>query len=223
MKKSLVLMAFLIVLSLAAVPNILAARSIIVITPPWPVAQNTPATLQINVNSPADPTYDPYILLAMTVACWEGLPSAPVVAVKIEWTGGSVSFDKDDFKLLEGNPPPKIPSDSISDVQYTRSSLADHLGESGDSPVYWAMKPFPVPPDGRLHTTPQTFTVTLYSTNPKMLVYAIGKSSDALDAKFDRWVPPTNPGFVVPEPATIVATATSLLALVVYAVRRRKH
>lgn len=218
-EKSLLLIVILISLSLA-IPSILAARSIIVITPQWPIAQNTPAPLQISVNRPADPTYDPHILLAMTVACWEGLPAAPDVAVEVTWTGGSVTFLKTDFELLEGSPPPKVPH-SGSDVQYTRSSLADHLGESGDSSVYWAMKPFPVPPDGQLHTTSQTFTVTVYSTNPKILVYAIGKS-DTL-GNFDRWVPPTNPGFVIPEPATIVATATSLLALIVYATRRKKH
>lgn len=219
--KSLMLMVVLILISSALTFNVLAGGSIIVITPQWPITQGTPATLQIRVVGPADPTYDPHILLAMTVACWDGLPENPNVAVEIAWTGGSVPFYKNDFELLEGNPPPKIPPDSISDVQYTRSSLADHLGESGDSPVYWAMKPFPVPPDGQLHTTAQTFTVTLHSTNPRMLVYAIGRSSHN-PSKFDRWVPPTNPGFIIPEPATIIAVMTSLAALFVYTIRRKK-
>jgi hypothetical protein len=222
MKKKLILTTVLLLLFSVATQVALAKGGIIIISLQWPVTQNTPATFQISVSKPSDPTYDPQILLAMTVSCYNGLPEAPANAVDITWTGpppGEVHFLKTDFELLHGNPPPKVPSDS--DVQYTRSSLSDHLGEGGSTDVYWAIKDFPIAPDGKLHETAQTFVVTLHSTAPKMLVYAIGKTSETAD-KYNIWVPPTNPGFVVPEPATIAAVATSLGALGLYAYRRKR-
>jgi hypothetical protein len=217
MKRRLIITAVLLLLFSAAIQAALAKGGIIIITPQWPVTQNTPATFQISVSKPSDPTYNPQILLAMTASCYNGLEAD---AVDITWTGGDVHFLKANFKLLHGNPPPKVPSDSISDVQYTRSSLSDHLGEGGSTDVYWAMKSFPIG-DGKLHKTPQTFVVTLHSTAPKMLVYSIGKTSETVD-KYNIWVPPTNPGFVVPEPATIAAVATSFVALGLYAIRRKR-
>ena len=206
----------LISLLFLSIPVALAmpSHSIIVITPPWPATQNTPATLEIATTPAADPTYDPHILLVMTTACYDGLTK-----VEVTWSGGSLTLLKTDFSLLTGNPPPKIPSDAISDVQYTRSSLADHLGLPGDSPVYWAMAPFLS--GNLLHTAKQTFTVTLDSTSPRMLIYALGKAAMS-DTEFNRWVPPTNPGFVVPELAPILLALSSFGAFALYAVKRRK-
>lgn len=223
MKRKLIITAVFLLLFSAATRAALAREGIIIITPQWPVTQNTPATFQINVSKPSDPTYDPQILLAMTVSCYNGLPDPPAHAVDITWRGppvGEVHFLKIDFELLHGNPPPKVPPDTISSVQYTRSSLSDHLGEGGSTDVYWANASFPIG-DGKLHEAAQTFLVTLHSTAPKMLVYAIGKTSEVAD-KYNIWVPPTNPGFVVPEPATIAAVATSLGALGLYAIRRKR-
>jgi hypothetical protein len=216
MRKGISLILALVSSSLLLIPVASAAssHSIIVITPPWPMTQSTPATFGISTTPASDPTYDPHILLVMTSACYDGLTS-----VEVAWTGGSMSLQKADFSLLTGNPPPKIPSDAISDVQYTRSSLADHLGLSGDSDVYWAIAPFLG--GNLLHTTAQTFTVTLDSTSPRMLVYALGKAA-ASDTEFNRWVPPTNPGFVVPELAPVLLALSSFAALALYAVKRRK-
>lgn len=212
----LAILMLLVSISLAVTPTVFAgaSSSIIVISPQWPITQNTPATFNISTTPASDPTYDPHILLVMTVACYDGLSN-----VEISWTGGSVTFTKSDFALISGSPPPKVPSDTVSENQYTRSSLADHLGLPGDSSVYWAMKPFLG--GSTLHATPQQFTVTLYSTNPKMLVYALGKASNS-DAKLNRWVPPTNPGFVVPELGTILLAMGSFGALALFSLKRRK-
>jgi hypothetical protein len=205
----------LVSLCLLLVPSVLAANSIIIITPQISDAQNTPATFEISTTPASDPTYDPHVLLVMTTACYNGLTD-----VEVNWTGGSVTFAKSDFALLDNTPPPpqKIPSDTISEVQYNRAALADHLGLSGDSSVYWAMKPFM---SGPLHQTPQQFTVTLHSTKPKMTVYAIGKTSLTAD-KFDRWVPPTNPGLVVPELVPIALASASFAAFALYATKRKR-
>ena len=205
----------LISLCLAAAPIVLASAPTgnIIITPPWPTKQSTPASLQISVVKPADPTYDPHVFLVMTPACYNGLTD-----VIVEWTNGSITLQKSNFTLLQGNGV-KAPSDTISEKQYTRASLADHLGLSGSSNVYCAMASFL---DGDpIHETPRNFTVTVHSTNPKMLVYALGKSSPT-EPKFDRWVPPTNPGLVVPELGTMLLAFASFGALGLYAIRPKK-
>jgi len=221
-KKILMLLPVIIILCLASASSVIASGEggNIIITPPWPTAVNTPATFTINAVPGSDPTYDLQILLAMTVECYNGLPGSGA-AVEITWSGGGyLQFEKSDFQLISGNPPPKVPPDAVSEKQYDRANLADHLGLPGDSSVYWAMKPFPISPDGQLHTTPLTFVVTLHSSSPRMLVYALGKE-EADDPKFNHWVAPTNPGFVVPEVATIITIATSLAALLGYKARRR--
>ena len=214
--KKLAILMLLVSISLIVTPTVFAKvnSSIIVITPQWPLTQNTPATLNISTTPASDPTYDPHILLVMTVACYNGLTN-----VEVAWTGGSVTFAKSDFSLLEGSPPPEIPADSVSENHYTRSLLADKLGLPGETSVYWAMKPFLG--GSALHTTPQQFTVTLHSTNPKMLVYALGKASES-DTKLNRWVPPTNPGFVVPELGTILLAMGSFGALALFSLKRKK-
>jgi hypothetical protein len=214
-KESIVVLIALISLSLAVVPSVLAppgGGGIIIITPQWPIQQNTPATLTIYTNPAANPTYSPSILLVMTVACHTGLTE-----VKVEWSGGGpIILGPGDFTLLTGSD--KIPDSSISNKQYERASLADHLYVSGES-VYYAMRDFPI---GTLTTTPKSFTVTLASSNPRMLVYALGKSTNPEPIKFDRWVPPTNPGLVVPEPATILLAVASFGALATYGIARKR-
>jgi hypothetical protein len=82
--------------------------------------------------------------------------------------------------------------------------------------VYYAFGPFLADP---ITGEPQSFTVELTSTHPRMLVYAIGKSGDS--NLFNNKVPPTIPGFVLPElgPALLALAAFSALGL--YVVKRR--
>jgi len=217
MKTRIILFTLILaMLSLASVQNVLAGvnHSIIIIGPQYPLTVNTPATFGISTTPASDPTYDPHILLAMTVACYNGLTN-----VVVSWTGGSIAFAKSDFQLLSGSPPPKVPSDTISELQYDRSNLATHLGESGSADVYWAMASFLG--GAQLHTTAQEFIVTVNSIKPKVLVYALGKAS-ATDTKLNRWVPPTNPGFVIPELGPILLASASMIALGLYAATRKK-
>ena len=72
------------------------------------------------------------------------------------------------------------------------------------------------------------FTITAASCQLRMLVYALGRTvedgapADGFDNMFDARVPPTQPGFVVPEPATIAAAAVSFVALSSYVILKRK-
>lgn len=215
MNKIILATLLLVSLSLISIPTVLAPAPTgnIIITPPWPVESNSPATLQISVVPPADPTYDPHVLLAITPTCYNGLTD-----IEVAWEGGSTTFLKADFTLLEGEGV-EAPSSGISEKRYTRSALASHLGLPGSSPVYYAMGPFL---DGEpIHSTPRNFTVTAHSTHPKVTVYALGKGS-LTDELFSRWVPPTNPALVVPEVAPTLLAISSFCALALFAVKRKK-
>ena len=172
---------------------------------PDPMVVSSPATFKITVTE--HPAEDPQIFLVMTKACHEGLTGNVVVT----WTGGSISFSAADFTAAHtGKAPPSTP-----DADYTVASLQDHLGVAHSENVYYALGPFLA---GPITQTAQTFIVTLPSTAPKMLVYAIGKSS----AEYDNRVPNSVPGFVVPEPLPIFMTLASFAALGLFSLRRKR-
>jgi len=174
------------------------------IEPSNPTMVSSPATFNISVTEhPAD---EPNIILVMTEACYTGLAGS----VQVTWTGGSISFSAANFtSATTGKVPPSTP-----DADYTVASLQDHLGVSHSEDVYYAFGPFLA---GPITQTAQTFVVTLPSTAPRMLVYAIGKSS----TDFDNNVPPTIPGFVVPELGPILLALASFSALGLYSLRRK--
>lgn len=176
---------------------------------PNTVMLSSPATFNISDVSKTD--YNPHILLVMTVASYNGLSSAVVV----NWIGGSTTFLKADFTLGTFGGGNKIPLGVTAD--YTVASCADHLGVSGND-VYYAFGPFLANP---ISSTKQEFTVTASSTALRMLVYAIG-SEGSLTAPLNNNVPPTKPGLVVPEPATIVLALASFGALGLFLVKRKK-
>jgi len=211
MKKSILPIIAIAVLVFAAIAPVLAdGEGTIRISPSLPVMVESPATFQVWVQPSGEPTNDPHILLVMTKASYDGLTGD----VTVSWTGGSTSFAKADFTGVDSGYVP--PSGTTEGVRYQVASLKDHLGTT--EPIYWAFEPFLS--GGPITTTPVSFTVTLPSTSPRMLVYVLGKTGTVL---FNNRVPPTIPGFVVPEPATIVATVASLVALIGYtAARRRK-
>lgn len=201
--KILIPLIAVLVLVVAAGP--VYALGTIRIEPSNPTMVSSPATFNISVTE--HPAADPHILLVMTKACYNGLTGS----VQVTWTGGSISFSAVDFTAATtGKVPPSTP-----DADYTVASLQDHLGVSHSEEVYYAFGPFLA---GPITQTEQTFVVTLPSTAPKMLVYAIGKSS----TDFDNKVPPTIPGFVVPEPGTILLALASFSALGLYSLKRRK-
>jgi hypothetical protein len=215
MKKIMVLVTILAFAALLVAP-VLANN--IVIEPTWPAVVESGDTLTIYINS-NDPGYDPHVFLAMPFSCWDGL-TGPVV---ISWTGGSLSIAQGEFMgpADDTDPGLKLPTDPLSlpvandGIGYTVSSLQSHLGTDED--IYWAFEPFLA---ADLTKTPQEFTVDLPSTAPKMLVYALARVSPGGD--YSDKVPPTNPGFVVPEVATIMLSVASIGALSLYALKRRK-
>ncbi len=177
---------------------------------PNAVMLSSPATFNISDVSKTD--YDPHILLVMTVASYNGLSGNVVVT----WTGGSTTFQKTDFTLATFGIGNKIPPGTTA--QYTVASCADHLGVSGND-VYYAFGPFLA---NEINSTKQEFTITASSTALRMLVYAIGRMDSPTNA-LNNNVPPTQPGLVVPEIATLILAASPFAAFGLYAFKRRKN
>jgi hypothetical protein len=211
MKKSL---ATLIVIAVAAVlvmPVLAAGQGLIRLDPHgsyygMAVMQSSPATFGVYVESGPD-ALDPHLLLVITEATYAGLGSVTVDGVPVTTWNGPVSDNG-----------VKLPPGCESGADYTVAALKDHLGTDG--PIYWAFVPFlggaPITQD------PTEFEVTLDSSDPEMrlMLYALGKSE--MDGLFSNKVPPTQPGFVVPELATVLLSLSSISALALYAVIRKR-
>ena len=180
-------------------------------------------TLPMGVDSPADfdiwsqdgkDVNDPHVFLVMTEACYDGLMGN----VEVAWDGGSVTIVGTDWTKETTNGK-KVPPDTTPGAGYTVASLKDHLDTTGA--IYWAFKPIL---EGPLGATKETITVSMESSSPKMLVYILGKSGaeTSISDKFDIRVPPTIPGFVVPE--LPIGAASALLTMIgVYFSKMRKE
>lgn len=178
---------------------------------PLPVMLSSPATFNISVT--AHKAYNPNILLVMTNASYQGL-TGPVV---VKWPGGSTSFPIASWTAVDSGYIP--PSGTTEGARYHVPTLKDHIGvnETDDDTLWYVYGPFL---SGPITTTPQEFNVTLPSTAPRMLVYALGKSK--CSTLFNMKVPPTRPGFIVPDLAPALLSLASFSAFAVYALRRRK-
>ena len=181
------------------------------IWPPLPTMLSSPATFHINVTSGS--SYYPQILLVMSDASYQGLTGNVIV----QWTSGSVSFVPSDFTGNNTNGDNVPPTGTTNGASYTVASLKSHLGVNDT--IWWAYKPFLSSP---LTGTLQEFIITLPSTHPKMLVYALGKSTNSPTALFDMKVPNTIPGLVIPEAATIALALSPFAGMGLYAIRRRR-
>lgn len=181
---------------------------------PAPIMLSTPATFNITVEGQGT-AYHPNILLVMTNSCYQGL-TGPVL---VNWTGGSTSFPKASFVSIHDNNAYIPPIDTTQGTRYRVSGLKDHIGVNGtaDDALYYAYGPFLSRP---INQTIQSFKITLPSNNPRMLVYALGKS--ACSNLFNMRVPPTKAGFVVPDLAPALMASASFGAFGLYAVKRRK-
>lgn len=210
MKKRVLLS--LVVLLIASVSPVFATGGTgeIRIQPALPIMLSSPATFSISVT--AGTSYDPQILLVMTDACHQGLTGNVVVT----WTGGSVSFAPTDFKSDNTNGDKVPTSGTTNGASYTVASCKDHLGVT--DAIWWAQMPFL---SGPITTTPTEFAITFSSTNPKMLVYALGKSSNT-GTDFDMKVPNTIPGLVTPELGPLLLALASFGALGLYMVRVKR-
>jgi len=229
MRRKIVLVVLAITLVLATVPFAYAgnATGTIRLGPNvWPVAVESPADFEVWVEGAGDPTNDPHVLLVMTEDCWSGLTGDVVV----DWTSDAASFNKTaNFTGVASNSAYVPPLGTSSGARYTVASLKDHLSYGLSEPInstatiYWAMGAFL---SGPLTGTPQNFTVTLPSTDARMLVYVLGKTegSEVFD-NFIRKVPPTAPGFVVPEVpfGTVVVFLAMLGALGIFAIKKKRR
>ncbi len=181
-----------------------------------PVMLSSPATFMVNLTEgkSGNPTTDPHIFLVMTEDSFEGLTGDVVV----NWTheGSPVSITITSWTKETDNSV-KLPPGTANGDEYTVASLRDHLQTS--EPIYWAFEAFLSGEE--ITETPIAFTVTLPSTHAEMAVYVLGKTVGS--ELFDNRSPPTQPGFVVPEPAVIVAMGMSFTALAGYAVVKRKR
>jgi hypothetical protein len=172
------------------------------IDPPLPTMTKSPATFDVWVQGTGS-AHQPHIFLVMTKACYEGLSGD----VTVSWSGGSGGPVTVTGWKEETSNGVKVPTGSSPGAGYTVASLKDHLGTS-DS-VYWAISPIL---DNNPLVPGETYelTVSMSSTHPEMLVYVIGKSDSS--EVFDMAVPPTIPGFVVPE--LPLGTIASLLSMI---------
>lgn len=211
--------AIVMIIFLAMCVSSVLAEGVIRLDPhgsyyPLPIMLKSPATFNVSTASPEHTAYNPIILLVMTNASYQGLTGDVVV----EWSGGSINFPKAGFTDVVTNSE-TIPPDASPG--YTVAALKEHIGVNGteDDTLYYAYGPFLSNP---IISTPQTFKVTLPSTSPRMLVYVLGKSSES-STVFDMFVPPTQPGFVVPDLAPIMLTLASFSAFTLYAFKRRKR
>jgi hypothetical protein len=215
MKKSL---ASLVILSIAVLmigTALASGEGLIRLDPhgsyyPEPTMLESPATFSVYIQSGPD-ALDPHIFLVMTNSCYIGLTAD----VTVDWENGATPDLTITTWTMADDNGDKVPPGCHSGVAYTVASLKDHLDT--EEPIYWAFEPFLA---GPITETPQNFTVTLESTDPRMMVYALGK--DEGDELFTNKVPPTQPGFVVPEVATVLLAAASLSALGVYTLLRKR-
>jgi hypothetical protein len=174
------------------------------IDPPLPYMSESPAEFEIWVQGTTTAN-DPHILLVIPESCLG-------CDVEIEWTGGSITITDWDAPTAK-----KVPPDASHGAGYTVASLKDHLETSED--IWYAFEPIlgePLVPGETYY-----ITITMSCEDPKMLVYIMGKSG--CSSKFDMCVPPTIPGFVIPEVpmGTLMALASMIGTVGIYKLRRK--
>jgi hypothetical protein len=180
------------------------------IDPPLPTMTGSPADFDIWAQSGT--ANDPHIFLVITEACFDGLSED----VTVSGGGDSVTVLETDWVGPLTTNGDKYPPGASEGAGYTVASLQDHLGTDG--PIYYAFKS--ILGGATLTSTKVPITVTLASLDPEMLVYVLGKSPG--QGEYDMSIPPTIPGFVVPEipMGTIMGLASMIVALAIFAKRQ---
>ncbi|MHA2169708.1 MAG: hypothetical protein ACXAB7_07420 [Candidatus Kariarchaeaceae archaeon] len=175
------------------------------IDPPLPDMTASPAVFEIWAQSGT--AYDPHVFLVITESCKIGLTGDTIVS----WTGASspLTIEEGDWIGPETNNGDKIPTPTTPGAGYTVASLKDHLDTT--EALYWIFEPILEDP---LTSEKETITISLHSSNPEMLVYILGKHEEEA-TEYDDRVPPTIPGFVVPEIplGTLMGLASMFAAL----------
>ena len=187
------------------------------------VMLESPATFNVTVQSGGDPTCDPHIFLVMTAESYNGLTSD----VTVNWTNSvDLTITGWTMETENGN---KVPSGVPihSGTGYTVASLKDHLNTTG--PIYWSFNP--ILDGSALTQNKQEFTVALPSTAPRMLVYVLGKNAEydndivvcpGAQSEFDNRVPPTQPGFVIPEISTVLLAGAAFAGFGLFVLRKKR-
>lgn len=203
------IMLILVGICLLAMPIVaVLGEGTIRINPALPIMVGTKYTFLVWTQ--CGTAYEPSIFLVMTNACHDSLTN-----VIIEWVSGSITLYPEDFTIeTEHTGGIKVPPNA--NPGYTVASLMDHLGTI--EPIWWAFKSFL---DGPITNMATSFTLTLNSENPRMLVYVLGKRTTSATT-YTLFVPPTIPGFIIPEPATMASVAISMFALATYVTLRKR-
>lgn len=171
--------------------------------PPDPVIVESPATFNITVVEQT--AYDPQLLLVTTEACLDGLGDGGVISYSWDWEPYVPAFglSKLDFTSIDKGWVP--PEGAGFGKIYQAKSLRSHLGVE-DEFIYYVYIDMPVDDDEIAEGDSYNVTISVPSESPRVLVYAFG-----VDSK----VPPTRPGFIIPEfgIGTIAALGSMVAAL----------
>lgn len=198
-----------LLLILSIVPTVMGGQTGgIRIDPPLPTP-SVDGEFTISVIPSAVPTYHPHILLVITDSC-----KSTIGDVSVTWTGGGTTISSWNSETV---PSVKVPPSATTGAGYTVASLMDHLETSGT--IWWACTEILEAPIGEDSVD---ITVSFTSDDPRMLVYIMGSSSPNNPVTLDTRVPPTIPGFVIPELplGTITAIASMMVALILVARKR---
>jgi hypothetical protein len=217
---------FAMILGLMLIPCAMAGTGNLNIDPRWPAMVESPANFTIWVGGGSAVACNVQVLLVMTEDCYNGLPLSPDVAVEVSWPGDSIEFIQTDFSGVTGAGGVNIPdSGTTNGANYNAANLKSHLSEGLSTPleaedwIYWDMKP--ILGGSELTGDAVEITVDLKSSNPRMLVYLLAKSTQS-STLYDMKVPPTNPGFLVPEVAPLLLAGSSFGGLALYIFKRKK-
>ena len=169
--------------------------------PPDPITVTSPATFTITVEEHT--AIDPQILLVVSEPCYDGGPAPPDPFITIfrEWAPyhPETALTKDDFDWIDKGWVPPEP-DGYGKL-YQARSLRDHLGVPEDEGIWYAYVDMCV--EEIKEGDSYEITVTVYSSSVRCLVYAFGVESK---------VPPTRPGFIIPE--FTFGTVTALVSMI---------
>ena len=208
-KKTLIAILALTLIVSSYVVAISAGTGSLRISPPLPYENESPADFTIWVQG-KDTACNPIILLVMTDSCYDGL-SGPVTVAWEDGTPGVVTGWTN-----ENTNSVKVPPFASNGAGYTVASLKDHL-ETSES--IWYAYIYAMDIGGENIDPGETFkiTVSMTSDTPEMLVYIMGES-ECGSGVYDMAVPPTIPGFVIPEVpiGTVLSVITMLGAAALY-------
>jgi hypothetical protein len=204
-------------LLLVSVPCVMAGTGGLRISETWPVMVESPSTFTVWAQSAE--AYDVNILLVITQECLDNMGSG------VTLNFGSTPITVTSFEAADDQFVPE--SGTTNGARYTVASLKDHLDYGlpepldKDDTIYFALVPL-VGFTNPLTTDPVEIEISLDSTSPRMLIYLLGKSTSDCDL-LDMKVPPTIPGFMVPEVAigSIMTVSTMFAALGLFAYRKK--